>query len=88
MSTNALTGHQVTNEDLLLIIGDQTVTIAVLRQQVADARTTLESSQKQYQSVLAILARERDQAAGANVPPSERYAGQLGQFNPSARVTR
>ena len=42
MAVNLLTGAQITTTDLLLVIGDQTVTIAVLRQQLGEARIEID----------------------------------------------
>lgn len=53
-------GTQVTSEDLLLIIGDQTVTIAVLRQQLADAQTAADAKAKQLEQALKNKAMECD----------------------------
>lgn len=60
-SANALTGVRITEQDLLLIIGDQTVTIAILRQRVTDLQTQV------YESAMKTLATEqtaRDEAVG------------------------
>lgn len=64
MSVNVLTGVQITDQDMLLIVGDQAVTIAVLRQQVGDLQTQLMRQQQQYESVMKTLAIERDEAVG------------------------
>lgn len=52
---------QVTQEDLLLIIGDQTVTISVLRQLLQNQKAGFESQRKQLENALHTMARERDE---------------------------
>lgn len=53
-------GTQLTESDLLLIIGDQTVTIAVLRQSLADTQTVAQAQCQQLEGALKNMAVERD----------------------------
>ena len=93
---NPITGKAITNEDMLLVIGDQTVTIAVLRQQVADARTEIQNIHRQYQGTLKNLHHELEstktpvnQCCSPDSPFANReYAPGLGASNPNVGIRK
>jgi len=79
-------GTTITETDLLLIIGDQTVTIAALRQKLADAVTEAQSRIKALDHALANKALELDQATESRKVDFDRRFEEFGlgrQLNPS-----
>lgn len=88
MSNPLLPNTQITMQDLLLIIGDQTVTIAALRQQLNDLKAGAVAQATQIERALKNKAVECDQVVADAKGKEDIIAGlrqKLERVTPTGR---